>query len=152
MGYAKRLTFQPDSLIEPDNFLWSDSHPDGLGLEPRALEKNMRFLVKAGEQIIGEATVFRADAPQIEERMEKIPVNSKYAIVKYIHVNVICCIKFLIDDRTEEALLGVYGLAVVRKEPNSSTAKIQRVENVAIDSQINILFAWNHTGITFEPL
>lgn len=72
MGYAKRLTFEPDSLVNPDNFLWSDNHPDGLGLEIRAVRKNMKFIIKAGEQVLGEASVFRADIPQTEEKMEKV--------------------------------------------------------------------------------
>lgn len=72
MGYAKRLTFEPDSLVEPNNYLWSDNHPDGLGLEPRAVHVGMRFNVVAGDQKLGEAQVFRADLPQMEERMEKV--------------------------------------------------------------------------------
>lgn len=72
MGYAKRLTFQPDSLISPENYLWSDNHPDGLGLEPRAIHKGMKFIIKAGDQVLGEAQVFRADCPQFEEKMEKV--------------------------------------------------------------------------------
>lgn len=72
MGYAKRLTFEPDSLIEPNNYLWSDNHPDGLGLEPRAVHTGMRFSIKAEDHHLGEATVFRADLPQQEERMEKV--------------------------------------------------------------------------------
>lgn len=72
MGYAKRLTFQPDSLVEPDNFLWSDNHPDGLGLEPRAVHKGMKFIIKADDLTLGEAQVFRDDLPQSEERMEKV--------------------------------------------------------------------------------
>lgn len=71
MGYAKRLTFEPDSLLRPDNYLWSDNHPDGLGLEPVAVQKGMRFRIVAGEdQELGSASVFRADMPQREERME----------------------------------------------------------------------------------
>lgn len=72
MGYAKRLTFEPDSLLRPDNYLWSDNHPDGLGLEPRAVHKDMRFQIVAGDQELGSATVFRADMPQREEKMEKV--------------------------------------------------------------------------------
>ena len=72
MGYAKRLTFAPDSLIEPNNYLWSDNHPDGLGLEPRALRKNMKFSIVTGKQTLGEAQVFRCDAPQIEQATEKV--------------------------------------------------------------------------------
>lgn len=72
MGYAKRLTFEPDSLVEPNNYLWSDNHPDGLGLEPRAVEKGMRFAVMVDGQKLGEASVFRAEMPQMEEKMEKV--------------------------------------------------------------------------------
>lgn len=72
MGYAKRLTFEPDSLVAPDNYLWSDNHPDGLGLEPKAIFKGMKFHVMGGGQIIGEASIFRTDKPQMEEKMEKV--------------------------------------------------------------------------------
>ncbi|KAL1513234.1 hypothetical protein ABEB36_002669 [Hypothenemus hampei] len=72
MGYAKRLTFESDSLNDPDNYLWSDNHPDGLGLEPRAVCKGMKFFVTTGDQTIGEATVFRDDKPHFEERSEKV--------------------------------------------------------------------------------
>lgn len=72
IGYAKRLTFEPDSALIQNNYLWSDNHPDGLGLEPRAVQTGMKFAVIADGQTIGEASVFRADLPQIEERMEKV--------------------------------------------------------------------------------
>lgn len=75
MGYAKRLTFQPDSLLEQDNYLWSDNHPDGIGLEPRAIHKDMQFVMKAGELVVGSATVFRVDKPQIEEKMERVKIK-----------------------------------------------------------------------------
>lgn len=74
MGYAKRLTFEPDSAIHPNNYLWSDNHPDGLGLEPRAVHKGMQFSVIADGKKLGEATVFRTDLPQNEERMEKVNI------------------------------------------------------------------------------
>lgn len=72
MGYSKRLTFHPDSLLSPDNYLWSDNHPDGLGLEIKAIHIGMKFIVKAGELVLGEAQVFRDDYPQFEEKMEKV--------------------------------------------------------------------------------
>lgn len=79
MGYAKRLTFEPDSLLHPNNYLWSDNHPDGLGLEPRAVHKGMRFRIVAGDQELGCATVFRADMPQVEEKMEKVGKKKPFA-------------------------------------------------------------------------
>lgn len=81
MGYAKRLTFEPDSLVNPDNYLWSDNHPDGLGLEPRAIEKGMKFAISAAGQVLGEASVFRADLPQMEESMEKVRGKRKFCLL-----------------------------------------------------------------------
>ncbi|KAB0792086.1 hypothetical protein PPYR_14047 [Photinus pyralis] len=157
MGYAKRLTFAPDSLVSPDNYLWSDSHPDGLGLEPRAVHTGMKFSIMAGDQQLGEASVFRADAPQQEERMERVPTHSgKCAIIKYIHINVTCHVKLANtggrSPERDEYLMRVYGLAVVRKDPNTSIAYVERVENVGLDSQLNILFACTHTELVFYPL
>ncbi|XP_018323655.1 uncharacterized protein LOC108735921 [Agrilus planipennis] len=154
MGYAKRLTFAPDSLLEPNNYLWSDNHPDGLGLEPRALEKGMKFTILAGDQNIGTATVWRADLPQKEEKMERVPSScgKQCAIEKYIHVDVLCHVRMNITGSNgEEHLLRVYGLAVVRKEPNSNKASVVRVESVGIDSQINVLFVQTHTELIFKP-
>lgn len=78
MGYAKRLTFQPDSLVKPENYFWSDNHPDGVGLEPRAVHNGMKFVVIADDQRMGEATVFRADRPQREERQEFVSIRKTY--------------------------------------------------------------------------
>ncbi|KAF5296063.1 hypothetical protein FQA39_LY12685 [Lamprigera yunnana] len=157
MGYAKRLTFKPDSLVSPNNYLWSDNHPDGLGLEPRAVHAGMKFIITAGGQQLGEASVFRADAPQQEEKMEKVLTSSgKYAIVKYIHINVSCHVKLVGTGGKscdkDEYLMRVYGLAVVRKDPNRLTARVVKVENVGLDSQLNVLFAGTHTELIFYPL
>ncbi|GJQ77032.1 hypothetical protein Trydic_g15226 [Trypoxylus dichotomus] len=75
MGYAKRLTFESESKLNANNYLWSDNHPDGLGLEPRAVLKGMKFQILAENQVLGEANVFRADMPQIEECMDKVSRN-----------------------------------------------------------------------------
>ncbi|CAH0547951.1 unnamed protein product [Brassicogethes aeneus] len=156
MGYAKRLTFQPDSLVNPDNYLWSDSHPDGLGLEIRAVRKGMMFDVKAGDQLLGEATVFRADKPQREEKMEKVlTATGQYAIQKRIHIDVMCHFKLSrtggASIENDEHLMRVCGHALVRKEPKSTEARIVKVENVGIDSQLNVLFAQTHTELIFTP-
>jgi hypothetical protein len=73
-GYGKKITFMPDrqSLNASNNFLWSDSHPDGLGFEPRAVHAGMKFVVTAAGQRLGEGSVFRADAMQQEERQELV--------------------------------------------------------------------------------
>jgi hypothetical protein len=73
-GYGKRITFAPDAknLNASNNFFWSDSHPDGLGFEPRAVCAGMKFEVRAAGQRLGEGSVFRADAVQQEERQELV--------------------------------------------------------------------------------
>jgi hypothetical protein len=155
MGYAKRLTFQPDSLVEPDNYLWSDSHPDGLGLEPRAVYKGMKFTIKSSDMTIGEAQVFRDDLPQIEEHMERIKTPGGEAVEKYIFIDVLCHIRLTqtggASTENEEHLMRVSGLAVVRKEPKTSEAHVVRVENIGFDSQLLILFARTYPDLTFVP-
>ncbi|GLV34717.1 hypothetical protein CBL_09198 [Carabus blaptoides fortunei] len=157
MGYAKRLTFTPDSLVEPNNYFWSDTHPDGVGLEPRAVHTGMKFAIIADGHQLGKACVFRADMPQREERQETIELaNGKQAIVKYIHVDVTCHVRLAttgggaVDN--EDHLMRVYGLAVVRKNPGQREARIVRLENVGLDSQLNLLFARTHTELEFHPL
>lgn len=73
-GYGKRITFMPDrrSLNASNNFFWSDSHPDGLGFEPRAVHEGMKFVVTAAGQRLGEGSVFRADAVQQQKRQELV--------------------------------------------------------------------------------
>jgi hypothetical protein len=73
-GYGKRITFMPDrqNLNASNNFLWSDSHPDGLGFEPRAVHEGMKFAVMAAGQRLGEGSVFRADAVQQQEQQELV--------------------------------------------------------------------------------
>lgn len=79
--------------------------------------------------------------------------DGRCAIVKYIHVNVMCHLKLTINGtRREEQLLKVYGLAVVRKEPHANKSRIIRVENVGLDSQLYLLFVRNHTELTFVPI
>lgn len=82
--------------------------------------------------------------------------SGKIAIVKYIHINVMCHIRLSKygggSTENEEHLMGVYGLAVVRKEPHSNHSKVIRVENVGLDSQLNLLFAQTHTELTFVPI
>lgn len=65
--------------------MWSDSHPDGFGFEPRAVDAGMKFAVMAAGQRLGEASVFRADAVQQEEKQELVCqlVTVSYKIETY---------------------------------------------------------------------
>ncbi|CAG9768047.1 unnamed protein product [Ceutorhynchus assimilis] len=156
MGYAKRLTFEPDSLNNPGNYLWSDNHPDGLGLEPRAVCNGMQFYVKAGSQVIGEAMVFRSDKPQFEEKSEKIKTSSGlFAIEKHIHIDVICHIQLSrpggASSELDSHLMRISGVAVVRKEHKSNHAEVIKVDNIGFDSELYVLFSQMHADIQFIP-
>lgn len=158
MGYGKRITFKPDTLNAPENYFWSDSHPEGVGMEPRAVHPDMQFTITGNGGQIGEASVFRADLPQIEEKTEYVDVPGKQgkAIEKYIQVDVTCHVTLattgggLVD--SEVHLMKVSGTALVRKEPGEPVAKLLKVFNVGLDSQLNLLFAHSQTELTFHPL
>ncbi|KAI4469874.1 hypothetical protein MML48_1g04818 [Holotrichia oblita] len=155
MGYAKRLTFESESKLNATNYLWSDNHPDGLGLEPRAVLEGTKFQILAGDQIIGQANVFRADMPQQEESTEKeMTPTGKCAIIKRIYIDVMCHINLDLNDTGAniEQLIRVCGVATVRKDPNQSEAKVIRVDNIGLDSQLNLLFARTQTELIFIPL
>ena len=81
--------------------------------------------------------------------------SGKYAIEKYVHIDLMCHVNIEIPggccDGSDERLMRVYGLAVIRKEPNRNEAHVIRVENVGLDSQLNVLFAQTHTELTFFP-
>lgn len=108
--------------------------------------------------MLGEASVFRADLPQIEEKTVYVDVPGKRgkAVEKYIHVDVTCHVKLATTGGgsvdSEVHLMKVSGVAVVRKEPDQPTAKLVKVYNVGLDSQLNLLFAHSQTELTFHPL
>lgn len=74
---------------------------------------------------------------------------------KYIHIDVMCHVAIDLAGSgfktNEEHLMRVYGLAVVRKEPNKNEAHIVRVENVGLDSQLYVVFAQSQVELTFFP-
>ncbi|XP_041979381.1 uncharacterized protein LOC121733243 isoform X2 [Aricia agestis] len=157
MGYGKRITFKPDTLNAPENYFWSDSHPEGLGMEPRAIHPDMKFTITGNGGLLGEATVFRADLPQVEEKTEYVEVPGKkgMAVEKYIQVDVTCHVKLATTGGgsvdSEVHLMKVSGVALVRKEPGQAEAKLVKVFNVGLDSQLNLLFAHTQTELTFHP-
>ncbi|KAJ0176590.1 hypothetical protein K1T71_007769 [Dendrolimus kikuchii] len=158
MGYGKRITFKPDCLNAPENYFWSDSHPEGIGMEPRAIHPGMKFTITGNGGLLGEASVFRADLPQVEEKTEYVDVPGKRgkAVKKYIHVDVTCHVKLATTGGgsvdSEVHLMKVSGVAHMRKEPGQSCAKLVKITNVGLDSQLNLLFAHSQTELTFHPL
>lgn len=58
MGYGKRITFKPDTLNAPENYFWSDSHPEGIGMEPRAVHPDMKFSITGNGVSFKQLTTF----------------------------------------------------------------------------------------------
>lgn len=108
--------------------------------------------------LLGEASVFRADLPQIEEKTEyvDVPGLKGKAVEKYIQVDVTCHVKLATTGGgsvdSEVHLMKVSGTALVRKEPGQAAAKLMKVYNVGLDSQLNLLFAHSQTELTFHPM
>ncbi|KAK9506370.1 hypothetical protein O3M35_008322 [Rhynocoris fuscipes] len=155
MGYGKRITFAPDSLNNPENYFWSDTHPEGLGFEPSAVRAGMKFEIIAGNLRLGEATVFRADAPQIEKEQEIMKNNTKeITIIKHIHVDITChvTIDTRFDKSSEPVLMRISGTALVMKSPKNPEAQVLKIENIGLDSQLNILFSTQWDQLVFVPV
>ncbi|XP_042218431.1 uncharacterized protein LOC121863739 [Homarus americanus] len=137
-GYGKRLTFASDNLNNNENYFWSDSNPEGYGFSIQAISPGDDFkIISSSGKDLGRARVFRADAPQVEESYN---VSSEGHVTKRVRVTVTCDVTFLGEDHT----LVVTGTAVVVRR--GRVACVQRLEDVALGSQINILF--RHTSET----
>ncbi|XP_014254362.1 uncharacterized protein LOC106669406 [Cimex lectularius] len=155
MGYGKRITFAPDSLNSSENFFWSDSHPDGFGFEPSAVRAGMKFNIYAGELRLGEANVFRADTPQEEKHMELVKEeNGKTTIIKHIHVDLTCHVTLdtRYDKSPEPHIMRISGNTILSKPAGCSEAEILRIENIGLDSQLNILFTTQWDELVFTPV
>ncbi|XP_071449412.1 uncharacterized protein [Hetaerina americana] len=157
-GYGKRISFQPDNLNNPADFsFWSDSQSDGYGFEPRAVFTGMCFAVCAGGQRLGEAVVFRADSPQVEEddasaksSMHELQNVRSGGVIKCIRVDVTCHVQFYGFEDTQA--MRVSGHAIVQKKVGARVAELLRIEDVGLDSQLNLLFVNQQTDVVFCPI
>ncbi|XP_076064177.1 uncharacterized protein LOC143038612 [Oratosquilla oratoria] len=133
-GYGKRLTFASSSHNHNDNYFWSDTHPEGYGfsIEVLAAGDSFRIEDKCGNDL-GRAVVFRADAPQLEEDME---VTNNGHVIKRVRVTFTCDVNFNGEDST----VAVTGTAVATRRSRGGQASVTHIEDVAVSSQINILF------------
>lgn len=146
-GYAKRLTFQPDCLNCPENFFWSDSgHGDGFACEIRAVFTGQKFRVEAGGSCLGEATVFRTDSVQSEESSE---LKSNGDLVKKVRVDVTCNVAL---ESAVTQTMRVSGTAIVVRQAGKQRAQLKSIQNVGLNSQLNLLFVRESASVVFYPL
>lgn len=75
-------------------------------------------------------------------------------VIKYIYIDVTCHVTM---DTTRAATgvdyhtMRVSGTAVVSCNPKQSIAKLFRIENIGLDSQLNLLFVNQQAALTFLP-
>ncbi|KAK6617808.1 hypothetical protein RUM43_014036 [Polyplax serrata] len=153
MGYAKRLTFEPEAnqLNTSENHFWSDSIPCGYGFEPVALDAGLKFVIQGHGRPLGHAQIFRVDAPQKEVRQETENTPNGPSVVKYIEVDVTCHVT-LLSHSANDKVMRVTGTAVVGKSSREPVAVLLRVENIGLDSQINLLFVHEQEELIFLPV
>lgn len=162
MGYSKRFTFYPPKNQKNNNtnYFWTDSWPGGFGFELRAIRKDTNFDIYAKNQLIGHASVFRVDEPQREEKQLLIKSGKGTSVVKYVHVDVTCHVTFNMASGKIEAdgeaayddhIMRISGVAVLAKHSNTTEAVLVRVEEVGLDSQLNLLFRNQHTDLVLYP-
>lgn len=51
-----------------------------------------------------------------------------------------------------ENLVRVCGLAVARKDSNRKDGYLERIENIGLDSQLNLIFAHTNQEVIFLPI
>lgn len=106
-GYGKRITFEGESLLCNDNYLYSDTNEEGWAFSIEALSVGDQFrLVNSAGEDVGSAEVFRADVPQkhVERRG---PTNL------IVDVTVTC--HFTMHGRPDTATTTVSGEASLHK-------------------------------------
>ena len=87
-GYGKRITFASDSIIENDNYFYSDTC-GGFGLSIDVVRVGDSFTLTGCDhgEVLGELEVTHADRPQ---RQLPCP-NTSHA---YVNLTMSCCINF----------------------------------------------------------
>ncbi|XP_065200264.1 uncharacterized protein LOC135831590 isoform X2 [Planococcus citri] len=155
-GYSKRLTFAPDekSLNSNQNYFWTDSWPSGFGFELRAVHCNAKFKIYADDRCVGFASVFRADSPQCEEKQVLVRGEDGVTVVKYVHVDITCHVVLRISENENdvtnaEQVMRVSGTAMLKKSSRDKIARLDRIENIGLDSQLNVLFFAEHSNLIF---
>lgn len=132
-GYGKRLTFASSDLNNNENYFWSDSNPDGYGFSIQAVSPGDDFrIVNSSGDELGHARVFRTDTPQVEEDSS---VSPEGCVTKRVRVTVTCDVAFHGED---DHTVIVTGTAVLVRR--GRLASVQKIEDVALGSQMSILF------------
>jgi len=144
-GYGKRLSFQGDTAMENDNYFWSDSQPDGFAFCIQSIFPEMYFRIENDEdKVVGNATVFRTDIPEVEESSTVLPDGSiqKIIIVDFTtHMNLVNC--------TDEKMVRVSGKSTVLKPKRTPKSKIVSVEILGMDCEMNKAFVRQGGKLTF---
>lgn len=78
--------------------------------------------------------------------------------MKYINIDVMCHVTMDLTSAGEQSVasachnMRVSGTAVLSKGPRESSARLLRVENIGLASQLNLLFVIQQAQLTFHPV
>lgn len=78
-------------------------------------------------------------------------------IIKHIYIDVTCHVTMdttragMASANADYHTMRVSGTAVVARGPRQSSAKLLRVDNIGLDSQLNLLFVIQEAELTFHP-
>lgn len=135
-GYAKRLTFKADSLVDPNgNYFYSDTSDTGFAFSIECFSSSARFTVQNEEgRAVGMATVEETDV----EQHEISSFAARGRIEKKVQVSFSCSLHFsgshggMMSLYADTHSLPVQGLATVVKEKGLREAITVTVQDVMI--------------------
>ena len=80
-------------------------------------------------------------------------------ITKNVHVDLTCLVTIDLSESEqgtskicEDRVMRISGKAVLQKSSGDKEAKVTRIEDIGLDSQLNLLFFAEHTNLVFEAL
>lgn len=80
-------------------------------------------------------------------------------VVKHIHIDVKCHVTLDTarasvkeDEVADSQVIRISGTAVVAKAPRTSVAKLLRIENIGLASQLNLLSMIQQAELVFHPM
>ena len=78
-------------------------------------------------------------------------------ITKYVHVDLTCLVTIDLSESEqgmsricEDRVMRISGKAVLQKLSSEQQAKVLRIEDIGLDSQLNLLFFAENTNLVFE--
>ena len=133
MGYGKRITLEPDSPNEKDNYFYSDTHPGGYAFSLRALTGKEKFIVFDQEQ----RTVAQAGIQRVHvENEATTDVDSDGNVIKTVSAMFTCSLRFKrvasLLPLLSQQIVQLQGTVILIKERRVKSARIACIKDVMV--------------------